>query len=111
MFNKSDLVTLQKGDIINHYLLLRKSEIKLTKSNKQYLYLELADKTLALSANVWENFSNYLQLKPGDVVKVSGSMDDFNGAPQIKIISIQLAEPGDNITAIDFLAKSKRDFN
>jgi 3'-5' exoribonuclease len=111
MFNQTDLITLQKGDLISHYLLLKKSEIKTTKTNKQYLYLEFSDKSMSLSANVWENFSNYMQLKPGDVVKVTGSMDDYLGAPQIKIISIKLVEPGDNISAADFLARSKRDFD
>src|ERR1039458_5345875 len=98
MLNQTDLVMVQKGDMINHYLLLKKCEIKLTKSNKQYLYMELADKTLSLSANVWDNFSKmYSELKPGDVVKVTGSMDDYLGVHQIKIISIKTADPAAKI--------------
>ena len=90
MLSQTDLILLQKGDLINHFLLLKKCEIKLTKSNKQYLYLELADRTLSLSANIWENFSKiYSELKTGDIVKVTGSMDDYLGIPQIKIISIK----------------------
>ena len=109
MLNQKDLVMVQKGDMINHYLLLKKCEIKLTKSNKQYLYMELADKTLSLSANVWENFSKmYSELKPGDVVKVTGSMDDYLGVHQIKIISIKTADPAAKIIPADFLARSKR---
>lgn len=109
MLNQKDLVMVQKGDMINHYLLLKKCEIKLTKSNKQYLYMELADKTLSLSANVWENFSKmYSELKPGDVVKVTGSMDDYLGIHQIKIISIKTADPADKIIPADFLVRSKR---
>jgi 3'-5' exoribonuclease len=109
MLSQTDLILLQKGDLINHYLLLKKCEIKLTKSNKQYLYLELADRTLSLSANVWENFSKiYSELKTGDIVKVTGSMDDYLGIPQIKIISIKRADPVDNISPTDFLARSKR---
>jgi 3'-5' exoribonuclease len=109
MLSQTDLILLQKGDLINHYLLLKKSEIKLTKSNKQYLYLELVDRTLSLSANVWENFSKiYSELKIGDVVKATGSMDDYLGTPQIKIISIKRADPADNISPTDFLARSKR---
>jgi 3'-5' exoribonuclease len=100
---------VQKGDLINHYLLLKKCEIKLTKSNKQYLYLELADKTQSLSANMWENFSKiFTEIKAGDVVKVTGSMDDYLGVPQIKIISIKTADPADKISPADFLARSKR---
>jgi 3'-5' exoribonuclease len=100
---------VKKGDPINHYLLLKKCEIKLTKTNKQYLYLELTDKTLSLSANVWENFSKmYTEIKTGDVVKVIGSMDDYQGVPQIKINSIKTADPADKLSPADFLARSKR---
>jgi 3'-5' exoribonuclease len=110
MLNQTDLIMVPKGDSINHYLLLKKCEIKLTKSNKQYLYLELADKTLSLSANVWENFSKiFADIKLGDVVKVTGSMDDYQGVPQIKIISIKTADLADKISPVDFLARSKRD--
>jgi 3'-5' exoribonuclease len=109
MLNQIDLIKLQKGDLIDHFLLLKKCEIKLTKSNKQYLYLELADKTMSISANVWDNFSKmYSKLKTGDVVKVTGSMDEYLGVAQIKIISIKTADPSDKISPSDFLARSKR---
>ena len=109
MLNQIDLNMVKKGDPINHYLLLKKCEIKLTKTNKEYLYLELADKTLSLSANVWENFSKmYTEIKTGDVVKVIGSMDDYQGVPQIKINSIKTADPADKLSPADFLARSKR---
>jgi 3'-5' exoribonuclease len=109
MLNQTELNILQKGDLINHYLLLKKCEIKLTKSNKQYLYLELADKTMSLNANVWENFSKInTELKIGDVVKITGSMDEYLGVPQIKIISIKTADPATKIFPGDFLPKSKR---
>jgi len=109
MLNQPDLNIVQKGDLINHYLLLKKCEIKLTKSNRQYLYLELADKTQSLAANIWENFSKiFTEIKSGDVVKVTGSMDDYLGVPQIKIISIKTSDPADKISPADFLARSKR---
>ena len=109
MLNQTDLNRLQKGDLINHFLLLKKCEIKLTKSNKQYLYLELADKTMSLSANVWENFSQiYSELKTGKVVRVIGSMDEYLGVAQIKIMSVKTANTADKISPSDFLARSKR---
>jgi 3'-5' exoribonuclease len=109
MLNQTDLNMVKKGDPINHHLLLKKCEIKLTKTNKQYLYLELADKTLVVSANIWENFSKtFTEIKTGDVVKVIGSMDDFQCVPQIKINSIKTADPADKLSPADFLARSKR---
>jgi 3'-5' exoribonuclease len=95
--------------MINHYLLLKRCEIKLTKSNKQYLFLELADKTLSISANVWDNFSQmHSELKTGEVVMVKGSMDDYLGVPQIKIVTIKVSDANNKLSPSDFLARSKR---
>ena len=109
MLDQTELIKLKKGDAVNHFLLLKKSELKLTKQNKQYLFLELRDKSTALSANMWDNFSDiYSNLKTGDMVKVSGSIDEFQGTPQIKIISVRMATPKDGVSVSDFLARSKR---
>ena len=109
MLDQTELIKLKKGDAVNHFLLLKKSELKLTKQNKQYLFLELGDKSTALSANMWDNFSDiYSNLKTGDMVKVSGSIDEFQGTPQIKIISVRMATPKDGVSVSDFLARSKR---
>jgi 3'-5' exoribonuclease len=109
MLDQSELIKLKKGDPVNHFLLLKKSDLKLTKQNKQYLYLELGDKSISLSANMWDNFSEiYSNLKTGDMVKVSGTIDEFQGTPQIKITSVRKAVPKDNVSPSDFLARSKR---
>ncbi len=112
MFNQKELNLLKKGDLLNHFLVVRKSEIRLTKTNKQYLSLDLGDKSLTLNANVWDNFDEIsLKLKPGVVVKVSGTIDEFQGNSQIRISSIHLSSPEDGVSAADFQNQSKRDFN
>jgi 3'-5' exoribonuclease len=111
MVDQPELIKLQKGDPVNHFLLLKKSELKLTKQNKQYFYLELGDKSITLSANIWDSFSEiYTRLKAGEMVKVTGSIDEFQGTPQIKITSIRQAVLKDNVSPSDFLARSKRNF-
>jgi len=112
MITQTDLFTLSKNDPVDHFLLVKKIETKLTKSNKQYLYLELGDKSISLSSNVWENFDELLSsLSAGDVVKVSGIIEDYQGARQIKAGTIRKAAASDNVTAADFLPKSKRNFD
>jgi 3'-5' exoribonuclease len=111
MPDQVELINLKKGDPVKHFLLLKKCEIKLTKQNKQYLYLELGDKSLTLSANIWDNFSDiYANVKAGEMVKVAGSIDEFQGTPQIKITAVRHAVPNDNVAPSDFLARSKRNF-
>lgn len=109
MLNQKELNQLDRGEQIDHFLLVKKCEIRTTKTNKQYLFLELGDKSVSLNANLWEGFENfYKTVVPGDVVKVAGVMDEFQGTPQIKIYSIKKAAAADNVLPSDFLPKSKR---
>jgi 3'-5' exoribonuclease len=109
MLDQKELNLLKKGDPLNHYLIVRKSEIRLTKTNKQYLFLDLGDKTLTLNANMWDKFEDVSEkIKPGIVVKVSGTIDEFQGNAQIRLSSIRLASPKDGISPGDFQIHSKR---
>ncbi len=109
MVDQSELIKLKKGDTVNHFLLLKKSELKLTKQGKQYLNLELGDKSITLSANMWDNFLEiYSDLNTGDMVKVSGTIDEYQGTSQIKITSLRRSVSGDHVSPSDFLARSKR---
>ncbi len=109
---QKELNAVEKGEKIDHFLLIRKCELRQTKANKPYLYLELGDKTQTIGANVWENFENLFKtIQSGEVVKVQGSMDDYQGNPQIKITSLRNLKPEEKITPEDFLPKSKRDLS
>jgi 3'-5' exoribonuclease len=111
MLNQTELLSLKKGDSLNHFFVVRKCEIRLTKTNKQYLSLDLGDQTLTVNANIWDNFESISsEIKPGIVVKIKGTMDEFQGNAQIKVSAVRLAKPEDGINAADFLAHSKRDF-
>lgn len=113
MLTQSELASLSKGDAIDHFLLVKKSDLRLTKQNKEYLSLELADKTLSVQSNLWDDVKNFLNIKnnikTGSVVRVKGQLDEYQGAPQIKISEIRLAEEQDNVTPQDFIPRSARD--
>lgn len=112
MLNQTELKTLNKGETVNHFLLVRKIETRLTKTNKEYLYLELSDASTAISANIWDNVDSVSSMiNAGSVVKIKGIMDDYQGTPQLKVSSIMPARADNGITAEDFLPKSKRNFD
>jgi len=112
MLSQSDIISLNKGDAVDHFLIIKKCELRTSKANKQFLVLELADKSLSVNSNMFESFEEiYSKVKVGDVVKVKGSIDDYQGSPQIKVKSIKPAKFEDDVTAMDFMAKSKRDLN
>lgn len=111
MLNQADLIILKKGDPVDHFLMIRKCEMRTRKDNRgHFLFLELGDKSTAVNSNIWENFEQvYPSVKCGDIVKVNGIMDDYQGTPQIKVAGIRLAVLDDNVFPSDFMAKSKKD--
>jgi 3'-5' exoribonuclease len=115
MINQPELVTLVKGDPIDHFLLVRKFEIRLTKAGKEFLSIELGDKSSSVPANIWDDNSAFKSfrdsLSVGDVVKIKGSVDDYQGNPQIKIDAIRIPKQSENVSPADFLPRSKRDLN
>lgn len=115
MLNQSELSSISKGEAIDHFLLIKKCEIRLTKNGKEFISLELSDKSFSSAANLWEDASGFKSIKNslavGDVVKITGSMDEYQGNAQIKIESIRLTKQSDDVTPKDFLPKSLRDLN
>lgn len=115
MLNQSELSSLVKGDPVDHFLLVKKSELRLTKAGKEFLSLELGDKSTSSAANLWDDAAGFKSIKNslavGDVVKITGSMDEYQGNPQIKIESMRLSKQSDEVAPKDFLPKSFRDLN
>jgi 3'-5' exoribonuclease len=112
MTAQSDLSTLVKGDPVDHYLLIRRIELRSTRAGSDYLSLELGDKSGSLNTNVWENFKELANgAEVGNVVKVKGSIEEFQNNLQIRISAIRLSKDSDKVTPQDFLPKSTRDLN
>ena len=112
MINQPQLNTLSKNDKVDHFLLIRKIELRSTRSGSDFLSTELGDKSTTLNANVWEGFTEIAaKAKVGDVVKVSGTVEEYQGSLQIRVSSIRLALEKDNVKPQDFLPVSKRDLD
>lgn len=112
MTDQTALTTLVKGDPVDHYLLIKRIELRSTRTGSKYLSLELGDKSGSLNANIWENFKELANGgEVGGVVKVKGAIEEFQNSPQIRISEIRLAKGSDKVIPHDFLPKSMRDLN
>jgi len=110
LINQLELNTLSKNDRIDHFLLIKRIDLRNTRSGSDFLSTELGDKTTSMNANVWEGFANVAAKgKVGDVVKVAGTLEEYQGALQIRVSSIRLAVKSDEVSSKDFLPQSKRD--
>jgi 3'-5' exoribonuclease len=110
LLNQPELNTLVTNDKVDHYLLIKRWDVRSTRSGNDFLSTELGDKTTSINANVWEGFSEIVSKgKVGDVVKVKGTIEEYQGTLQIRVSSILLATSKDEVSPKDFLPKSKRD--
>jgi 3'-5' exoribonuclease len=74
-----------------------------------FLSLALADRSGQLPGRVWEDAERVAQeVAPGDVVKVEGETEEFQGRVQVRVLRLRRAEPGE-YDLRDLLASSERD--
>jgi 3'-5' exoribonuclease len=112
MLNQKRLNELKIGDEFTAFLLVTKLEVKTAKNGKQFLNLELRDKSALLPAKVWNKIEDIVDaIKEGVVVKVAGLLEEFNGTLQIRVEKIRLANETDNVSSDDFLPGSNRPLN
>lgn len=106
---QKNLCDLKPGDEILHFLAVNKIEIKTAKNNKNFVNLELRDKTGTISAKLWDNFESLINdLKEGSIVSIKGTAEEFMNQIQIKVAKISIAKPEDGVSIHDFLPRSMR---
>ncbi|MCK5456926.1 MAG: hydrolase, partial [Melioribacteraceae bacterium] len=104
MLNQQNLTEYNLGDSTNLFLLLTKVEKKSARTGREYLDLELRDKSASIVAKMWDGFELfYNHAKEGMIVKIACQFDEFKGMPQLRITNIRVAKESDNVTHSDFL--------
>ena len=112
MLNQKNLTEYNLGESTNLFLLLTKVEKKSARTGREYLDLEVRDKSASIVAKMWDGFEVfYNQVKEGMIVKIACQFDEFKGMPQLRITNIRVAKESDNVTHSDFLPVSERDLD
>lgn len=110
MITQPELASLKKNDPVEHFLIIRRIEVRNTRAGSDYLSLELGDRSGSLNCNVWENFKDIARSgSVGDIVSVTGTVEEFQGALQIRVASIRFARDSDKVLPDDFLPRSLKD--
>lgn len=87
---------LNVNDKVDSLFLLSKKNLKLTKQDKPYLEIALADKTGKIEARLWDNAEEFNKLADtGDVVHIKGLVDKFREEKQVKIDTLEKASEED----------------
>ena len=81
-----DIPCLALGDRVQHELLVRERDDRVTKSGDPYVVLKLGNASGVLGVNIWKEHVPQIEgVRPGQVVQVIGTIELYKGAKQLKI--------------------------
>ena len=84
--------------LVDCFLLVKASNKKTSSKGDDYLDMTLADRTGEINAKLWSYVpSLHGDYQPGDIVKVRGTISQYNGADQLRIDKIRHSTPGDQV--------------
>jgi 3'-5' exoribonuclease len=102
----SDMTSEQ---LVTAFFLVHAKEIRNTKEGKQYLRMELGDRSGTIEARMWTKFEVMVQdVSRDDFVKVEGRVELYRDKPQLALLQFRKAKP-EEIELADFLPHTKED--
>jgi len=102
----TDLSTEQS---ITTFFLVHEKEIRNTREGKQYLRLELGDRSGTIEARMWDQFETIAkEFGRDDFVKVQARVEIYRNRPQLSLLQVRRAKP-EEVDIADFLPHTKED--
>ena len=89
------------SDKVDGFALVKQAEVKTSTKGGKYLDIDLADKDGEINGKYWDYTDG--EYNPGDLVKVRGTISEYNGRPQMRIELIRLATFQDNVNVADYV--------
>jgi len=100
---------LNSEQSITTFFLVHEKEIRSTREGKQYLRLELGDRSGTIEARMWDQFDVAAKgISRDDFVKVNARVEIYRNKPQLSLQQLRLAKP-EEVDLADFLAHTKED--
>jgi len=94
---------------ITTFFLVHEKEVRNTREGKQYLRLELGDRSGTIEARMWDQFELAAKdVSRDDFVKVQARVEIYKNRPQLSLQQLRLAKP-EEIDLADFLPNTKED--
>lgn len=93
-----DIAQFKAGEKIEGFYLIKSYEVKKTAGGKQYIDIDLVDKTGEINAKIWE-FTEETEkvMTGGSIVKIRGEVLEWSGSKQLKINKIRGKISNDNV--------------
>ena len=103
---------LKPGQEVNSMFVLKtKKLLPLRSGNGHYLAVLLGDKTGQMEGRIWESvYEIYYNYQVGDIVKVQGQVEEYNGTVQINISAMSTSHDAET-DPLRFIPASKLDLD
>jgi 3'-5' exoribonuclease len=100
---------LANGDSVDELYLVADKQLRANRQGNLYLLLDLRDKTGTISARLWNAHEGLARdFEPGDYLRVRGKVQVFQGALQMILSQIEVANP-DQVAVEEFLPQPAHD--
>ncbi len=94
--------------LVDCFLLVKTADKKTSSKGDAYLDMMLSDKSGEINAKLWSYVpAVHGEYQTGDIVKVRGTVSQYNGNPQLRIEKIRMAFPEDGVDPSDFVQSSE----
>lgn len=95
---QKSLSELKAGEKVEGFYLIKSFEVKKTTAGKQYIDIDLVDKTGEVNAKIWDySIETEKTVTESNIVKVRGEMLEWSGSKQVKINKLRGAIHSDNV--------------
>ena len=101
------IIDLIPGEEITEFFLVKKNEVKTGSNGKKYLDITLSDNTGEIAGKKWDvdaaEEGVFAQIETGEIIKVRGSVTEWNGIPQLRLARIRTLTNADEINQSDYI--------
>lgn len=95
---------------VDGFCLVKSVDIKTSSKGDTYLDFTLGDSTGEINGKLWRySVAEHGEYKVNDIVKIRGTVTQYNGADQLRIERIRLTIEADNVRIEDFVRTSGYD--
>jgi 3'-5' exoribonuclease len=100
---------LNAEQTITTFFLVHARELRNTREGKQYLRLELGDRSGTVEARMWDQFESAAKdVARDDIVKVQARVEIYRNRPQLAILQVRRARP-EEVDLADYLPHTQED--
>jgi len=96
--SQKKIIELKAGEKLESFFLIKSFDVKKTTAGKQYIDINLVDKSGEINAKIWE-YSKETEsiVAESSIVKIKGEVLEWNGSKQVKINKVRGKLPAETV--------------